>query len=345
MMPLLVKETRGSLIDNTHYGHIAVVNSLGNVLYEYGDPLYPVFGRSTLKPIQVLPLIETGAADYFRLTDAEVALCASSHSGKTEHREAVQELLARVGRTEKDLICGITPPLNQSDLEDMVKQEGGTNRLSNCCSGVHAGMIATAVYCREPVLGYEDLRHPVQQRVLFAVRDLTCCPAQNIQIGMDGCGIPTYGMPLAHVAWGIAQFAVQEPGRGNRDESINRVFEAMVTHPEMVTEYDSYNTKLMKAFSGRILAKEGAKGLYGFCDRETGIGVALKIEDGGKEQIPTIVNEILQQLHIGTTEQLQPIATYTKQKIENTCNQVVGYMEPAFQLSQSDKILQGEFTS
>ncbi|MCY0876555.1 MAG: asparaginase [Firmicutes bacterium] len=332
-MALLLEERRAAVVDNTHYGHVAVVDSQGNILHSCGDPFFLAYGRSALKPMQVLPLLETGAADHFSLTDEEIVLCAASHSAKDKQRELILQMLEKTGRSLQDLICGATPPPNPSDHDDIIRKEGELNRLCNCCSGVHAGMIATAVYCNESVHGYEDIEHPVQQRVFEAVCDVTHYPKARVNIGIDGCGIPTYAMPLAYMAWGFARLTKPELFTKKRGHAVERIVEAMVRYPEMIVEEDCYNTHLIRALHGRVLAKEGAKGLFGFCDRERNIGVAFKIEDGNKECIPTITNELLRQLSIGTEQEQSALATYDRQDIVNTCQDAVGFMNPVFQLS------------
>lgn len=168
--------------------------------------------------------------------------------------------------------------------------------------------------------------------MLQAVSAVTHYPTTQIEIATDGCGIPTFAMPLAYIAWGFARLCVPSLFDVERASAVERVMAAMTHHPDMVTEEHSFNTYLIEGFARRVLAKEGAKGLYCLCDRERKIGVALKIEDGDKEAIPPIIHELLRQLSLGTDKELEPIARYDHQDISNTCGDVVGYMNPVFSL-------------
>lgn len=181
---------RGDVVENTHHGHIVVVNHKGDLLYSYGDHQRITHGRSALKPFQVLPLIESGAADYFQLSAADIALCASSHSGEKMHQSSVKTLLDRIGLRPEDLLCGVTAPIDKATHEEMIRNNEPITTLSNECSGVHVGMLATAVFNKEPIDSYIERTHPVQSRVMRAVTELTGTPVQEMMIAIDGCAIP-----------------------------------------------------------------------------------------------------------------------------------------------------------
>ena len=77
--PLSVEVSRGDRIESRHEVDAVVVDSLGRLVGSWGEPHRAVLPRSALKPIQALPLVDTGAADAFGLTDTELALaCAAT---------------------------------------------------------------------------------------------------------------------------------------------------------------------------------------------------------------------------------------------------------------------------
>ena len=61
--PILVEVTRGPLVESVHRGSIAVCDAAGKIVFSLGDLETPIYPRSSLKPIQTLPLIESGAAE------------------------------------------------------------------------------------------------------------------------------------------------------------------------------------------------------------------------------------------------------------------------------------------
>ena len=83
--PVLVEVTRGPAVESRHRGAVAVVDDTGRVVFALGDIDAAVYPRSAVKALQALPVIESGAADRFDLSQAEIALACASHSGSEEH--------------------------------------------------------------------------------------------------------------------------------------------------------------------------------------------------------------------------------------------------------------------
>src|SRR5699024_7492415 len=84
-----------------------------------------------------------------------------------------------------------------------------------------------------------------------------------------------------------------------RKAALTRIRDAMTEYPEMVAGTKRFDTELMKAFEGRIVAKGGAEGVHCFGDKDTGIGVAIKVEDGNARATNVSAMNVLKQLHLG----------------------------------------------
>ena len=97
----------------------------------------------------VLPLLETGAAEAFSLSDAEISLACASHNSEARHIETVSALLERVGLTTDALECGPQISTNEQVKLETVRGGGEASRLRNNCSGKHAGFRTTAVHMGE----------------------------------------------------------------------------------------------------------------------------------------------------------------------------------------------------
>src|SRR5438132_11804660 len=95
--PVLVEVTRGPLVESIHRGAVAVADARGGLRLSLGNVERPIFPRSALKPIQAVPLIETGAADAFAVSDQELALACASHSGEPQHTERSASWQRRIG--------------------------------------------------------------------------------------------------------------------------------------------------------------------------------------------------------------------------------------------------------
>src|SRR5580698_2811747 len=172
------------------------------MIFALGDVQAPVYPRSSLKPVQALPLVESGAADAFGLSDAELALACASHSGEPMHTTRVSAWLERIGCTEQDLACGAHPVRYEPVWEEMVKRGEHPTRIHNNCSGKHTGFLTVAKHWKIATEGYERMDHPVQQSVLWATRQLS--GVQDMPWGVDGCAAPNFALPLAGFARALA---------------------------------------------------------------------------------------------------------------------------------------------
>lgn len=336
-MNVVANVYRGEQVESSHLGHIAVVDRHGTLLYSYGDPQRLTFARSSMKPLQAIPIVETGTADRYQLEPADLSLCCASHSGEPRHRSRAMSMLERAGQPETVLQCGTHAPRHEESYKELIRTGKQLTPVYSNCSGKHAGMIATATHMGEDVATYHLPEHPVQQRILDVIEDIAGYPKEKIALGTDGCGVPVHRLPLANCAWAFAKLAQPEAiANHDRREAARRVVEAMVAHPEMVGGENRYCTDLMNAYKGRIVGKAGAESVYCLGDRQTGIGIAVKIEDGGARAINPVVNEVLRQLGIGLTDAWEELKAYTNPPITNMSGMVVGRIETAFVLKKEN---------
>ena len=61
-MAVIAYQYRGDLVDQIHRGHIAVTDHTGRILWKLGDPERLTFARSSAKPLQAIPVAESGCA-------------------------------------------------------------------------------------------------------------------------------------------------------------------------------------------------------------------------------------------------------------------------------------------
>jgi L-asparaginase II len=159
-------------------------------------------------------------------------------------------------------------------------------RLHSNCSGKHAAMLALAAHRGWPKAGYELPEHPVQRACHAEVAAWS--GADPLPWATDGCGVPTFILPLARMAQAYARLAVVAeggavPGGGPSDDSQRaaaRLVAAVAADPFLIAGTGRLDTDLIVATNGRIVAKVGADGVYCVALRDAGLGVALKVEDG-----------------------------------------------------------------
>ncbi|MFN8179898.1 MAG: asparaginase [bacterium] len=292
---------RAGYPESLHEGMLAVVDDEGRVRARWGDPSFATFPRSSAKPLQALPLIETGAADRFGLTPAQIAVCCASHSAEPVHVEAVSAVLAAAGADPSVLHCGPHPPLHDESAKALVRRGEEPRRIHNNCSGKHAGMIATSAHRGWDVPTYWRRDHPLQQEIQGLLGELGRVPPESIASGVDGCGVPAWYLPLEAIAGAAARVASARGGAGRWSDASVRVFDAMAAHPEMVAGTGRFDTELARAAERPLLAKGGAEGFHIVAWREDdgrGVALAAKAAAGDARSGDFAVIETLLQLGV-----------------------------------------------
>ncbi len=322
--PILVEVTRAALVESVHRGSIAIADAGGVIRFALGDVETPIYPRSSLKPIQALPLIESGAADAFGLSDEEVALACASHSGETMHTSRVAAWLSRIGCSENDLACGPQAPRYEPALAEMLQSGEKPTRLQNNCSGKHAGFLTVARHWGVATAGYERIEHPVQQAVAKALREAS--GVSGLPWGIDGCAAPNFALPLTGFARALAQLA------GWRTVGASRITRAMIAHPALVAGTGRSCTTLMRAAKGRAATKIGAEGVYAAMIPESGLGIALKMDDGAARAAETAIAAILTKL--GILDEAAHNLVHVS--VLNTRGAIVGEQRPAPALIEAD---------
>ena len=332
-LSLDVVVTRGPIVESRHRVHAVVVNPAGEVLAAARDADTVAHWRSCAKPFQVMPLLESGGFDELDWGDDELALACASHGGEPEHILIVERMLASIAMEEGDLACGPHEPLAQRGIKILRDTGMRPTRLHNNCSGKHAAMLARAYTAGWPRFGYERANHPVQEACLAEVARWTGLDASRIIQAIDGCGCVVFGLPLQPMARAFARLA-EAATRG--DEIPTRIVRAMQTRPFLVSGSDRFDSALIEATEGRVIAKIGAEGVHTVALVDEGIGIAVKVEDGAmRAQFPAVLL-VLQQLGALPAELPPRLAEFMRRPVRNTRGEVVGEIRPARGASDRD---------
>jgi L-asparaginase II len=291
---MLVELRRGSVVESRHRVHVAVVDAAGNLVAHAGDPDLITFWRSAAKPFQALPLVSDGAADRFGLSRAELALCCASHSSEQSQVTLVRDFLAKIGCSERDLMCGAHTPLSDAVAKDYRTRGVRLTAVHSNCSGKHTGMLALAKHHGWPIEDYARIGHAVQQRCLAEVSLWSGVPVPHIGVAVDGCGVACFALPLRGMAWAYAKL-------GSGAAAPARIVEAMLRHPELVAGAGRACTELMRAHPAQVVTKVGAEGVYSALLVHEGLGVTLKVEDGHTAAAELAIAAVL--THLGLRPQ------------------------------------------
>jgi L-asparaginase II len=327
--PVLVNNWRGDVVENRHRGAIAVCDARGRLLHAWGDVDALVYPRSAVKLLQALPLVESGAADHFRLDQAELALACSSHAAEPAHTEAVAHWLERIGLDADALECGPHAPNHVPTAEAMLVQRREYGRIHNNCSGTHTGMLTTCRFLDETTSGYIERDHPAQQRWFDALGEMADVDMRRLPWNRDGCGIPVIAMPLAAMATAFARVAAPDDLPSIRADAVERLGAAIAARPFMISGSDRLCSVVIELSGRRTLIKSGADGVFTAALQERGLGVALKIDDGNSAAAEIAMLAILRRLNGLHSDELALLDGRCRAPIVNTRGVVTGYREAA----------------
>lgn len=333
-METLVYSYRGPLKDLSYSGSAAVVNSEGKLLFYCGEPQKTVYMRSSAKPMQAMCVLESGAVDAYGLTEEELAVICSSHSGESFHVNAIRSILSKAGLGEEYLQCGVHAPLNEQAAKALEQSGQAPGQIHNNCSGKHTGMLITAKHLGESLEDYYQPYHKVQRQIIEMIAYICQYDREKIVIGVDGCGVPVHALPLYHAAWGAARMACPET-LGDRGSHAARIVSAMMAHPEMVSGTGRFDAILMEEFQGNLFSKAGADGYEIVGIKDKGLGIAVKADDGNTDIRSMVVVEILRQLGYPIEKNREGMQKYIHKKIYNHKKELVGYTVPEFTLHKA----------
>ncbi len=293
---------RGGLLECVHQAHAVICDAKG-VVAAWGNPQAVIFPRSSAKMMQALPLIETGAADASGLSQAHLALACASHRGGHVHVDLAGRWLADLGLAESDLRCGAHEPGDLTERNRLIRASETPCQLHNNCSGKHSGFLTVT---RNLKAGpeYVEIDHPLQKAVRAATEEVTGETVAGW--GVDGCSAPNFAMTVEGLARAMAKYATAREGHGAREDAMHRLTRAMAAYPHLVSGEGETCTELMRAMGGRVAIKGGAEAVYVAIVPEKGLGIALKVVDGGYRAAEASITALL--ARVGALDPAHPAA-------------------------------------
>ena len=316
---MLATVWRGNVPEARIRGHVAVVDAEGQVNASAGDPQATTPLRSCVKPLQALPFVRL-AADHLGAAEAEIAIACASHQGEDEHVATVRGLLAKAGVPESALGCGPQLPSDEATARRLLASGGTPLPIHNNCSGKHAAMLATCAVMGWPLDGYLDPSHPCQQAITAAMSEAFDLDLASGPSGIDGCGLTTYGTPLAAIARAFAA--------ASSDAAFQRCADAMAAHPHLVAGTGRFDTALLGAVGARLTAKIGGAAVWAAVVRPGGPGVAIKLESGSFDAVPVVATAVLQRLGILNADLPVALQPFARLPLRNWAGTTVGQTAP-----------------
>jgi L-asparaginase II len=316
---------RGPLIESAHKVIAVVSDSQGDINELYGTANTIIYPRSSIKPIQALPIVLSGANDRYGLTSKELAIASASHNGESFHVECVESWLKKLNLSCSDLECGVHPPSSVESNYELVRAGREFNSIHNNCSGKHTGMLCVAKQLNELTNGYSKVNHKVQQLVKSTIEELISYSIPEDAYGIDGCSLPTWAIPIDKFALGLARLAEQELTNKKYVQACKLIFEACVNNPDYVAGTERYCTLIMRECAKQVLVKTGAEGVMAAAIRRPGkpaLGIAVKCLDGASRASEAALAFLLNKYKV-----LPDTSIYLNKKIVNWNNIETGFIE------------------
>jgi L-asparaginase II len=327
--PVVVEATRGPLVESAHRGAGAVVDADGRVVMAFGDADRAVYPRSAVKALQALPLVASGAADRLGLSEKEIALSCASHSGSEDHVATARAMLAKAGCDERTLECGAHWPLGEDEARALARSGRTPTALHNNCSGKHAGFICLSCTMGVDPNGYVAPDHPVQREVAASIEAMTGARLSEAMRGVDGCAIPTYAIPLVAVARGFARLGTGHGLPQEGRDAAARIRAAVTAHPVNVAGWGRFDTEVMSLLGARVFTKSGAEGVFCAALPESGLGLAVKADDGSGRAAQVMIAALIQRFGGLDDETSARLTRFVSPRLLNWNGAEVGLLRPA----------------
>lgn len=289
----LVQMIRAGVVDCVHRGHVSVVDAAGKLIFAAGDADSVVYLRSCAKPFQAVAVVRSGAAAKYAFTNEELAVMAGSHNGTPEHTRIVQGILQKIGADTTELGCGVGAPISRAAYEQLLLGGHRPSVLEHNCSGKHSGMLAACRAMGWDSADYLAADHPVQQMILDIIAEYADMNPADIAIGLDGCGVPTFGLPMQKTALLFARLGASAADSGS---DLGIIARAMQQHPLLSSGDGRVDASLALATNGRLICKDGAEGLLGIGITDRASGIAVKISDGSQRAHIPVVSALMRDL-------------------------------------------------
>lgn len=326
--PLHVDVLRDAVVESQHQVVVSVANHQGRVVGGAGHPDFLVYPRSTIKMLQTIPFVESGAAQAFDLDDRMIALASSSHRGEKNHIALLDEWMKKTDIAETCMVCGGHLPFEESAHKEIyVKNVPLTQKFHNC-AGKHLGLLSTCKHLNLPMETYQSPDHPMQKQLKQILSESTQFDYEKAYLGIDGCGIPTYALPLKHLAIGMSVF-IQEKISEVRKKTCEKILLSCQKHPFLLSGEKSFVSLANHITSGRVILKNGAEGSMCGLLVEKKLAFALKASDGAARAAEAATLQLLKLYGAVTEEEFSQLKPFALPDLKNSRGEIVGGLRVA----------------
>jgi len=327
-MELLLKQYRGDVLENVHFGDICVVDQSKNIVFSYGDINTETIYRSCSKPLQVLPLIINGGIETFDLNEKEITVMCASHKAEDFHISTIENIMAKANIKESSLYCPeILPGYVRNPGLNEVKALKARKIYYNC-SGKHVGMMLAARLLGYDETSYYQKTHPLQQDIIKIIKEFSDFDGE-VKIGIDGCGVPVYTVDLKGCAIAYLKLACPDLIEDdNTKQAVVKVVEAISKYPKYIGGTNTLDDVVNS--DTNLIGKIGAQGLYTIGLKKERLGICFKMYDGNPSNQAFVLAKVLERLNYNNQETINKLYKIRSEHVYNHGKDIVGKREVTF---------------
>lgn len=319
------------LLDLIHEGYVCVVDRDGKVMGSAGNPEAQVYYRSASKPLQAIPVIARGLHKKYGLTEEETVIFSGSHLGEEFHMSVLESIFRKAGIPEDELIMKPAVPGSAKANEERIRKGLPMRKLYHNCSGKHAALMLLQRELTGSVQNYWQVDCPAQKEVLRTIATLSQFPEDKIDIGIDGCGVPVFAVPMRNIAVAFKNLARPEDIEDEVLRAAAEEYVPLIHKYPLMMRGTSYICSLIN-YDENIVAKGGANGVYGLGLKKEGIGISFKLKDGTETMWPIILREIFRQIGYNQPDTIKMLEGLHSGVITNDNGTEVGRCKAVFRL-------------
>lgn len=270
-----------------------MIGAHSNEVFCQGDANDRIHLHSTAKLIQCIPVLLLQLDKFYNLTMEEISIMASSHIGQEAHITVLDGLMQKFGLLEEDFILQPAYPAGRIAYTNWMRNQLPKNVLYHPCVGNHIALMLAQRALTGSVKGYEKTDGSVQRMVLNLTSEICECAILKEQITTDGCGIPTYQVPIRQLA--VAYRNLLQYSEKNHSElecAIHKIIASIHSAPVMLEGDGCLSTEISRDVNW--FAKTGQGGLLAAASSTLNCGIAIKAGDGKWSTICELVWQVLQ---------------------------------------------------
>ena len=182
-----------------------------------------------------------------------------------------------------------------------------------------------------PYEGYTQPTHEAQKIIFKHVAMSSRMPEDKLEIGIDGCGVPVFYLPIYNMSLAYARLSTPKLGDwGDYEDAATKIRDAMSKYPQVISGTGRIDLAVSEVTGGRIIAKIGSDAVYCLAVKDGDLGITFKIEDGDYAAVTPMTIAVLKKLDLLTKDEAAELDKKFPPVLKNHRGEIIGTIEAVF---------------